>query len=556
MKKLIASLALLLTLATPLWAEHIDLATAILDVDASGRQKVTEEYRISGVGSSIRRGLERFIPTEWVNAAGYPVDLDFQAYSATIDGQPTDLKIYQEGHGLILRSGRADTLLSPGHHSFGYEWQLEGGTLDWGDYQEVSWNGLGTDWDWSVDRVLLVARFPEGVEPTEGRLFLGTWGSTYELDFDKYVIHQEGQWFVDLDLSSEPAGTGVTLAFKFPAGSFALPALPWWQRLSPKVLTSLISVLMVVLACLWRFLTPSASAKPVVPRWDLQASPALVLSDLNGAVDGLKGLSVNLLSLAAKGALSLKVEEKNYALAQGPGLTSDLFDDEKALLDSLELSEQYRSLKTQGEALRQGQETIEAYQGMHRAGYFKSLPSRFLLALVLLALGVGGIVLLQIPSMGMILSAVMVASLLILLTTRRLSEKGADRRAYAQGLKLYLSMAEKDRLNLLNPPELTPEHFELMMPYAFALGVEQQWSEAFAAALEKMAVRPELSPLAHQWMNPHGLAFYRPSLIAPALARSFPRPKNYGSIGGGKGGSFGGGGFSGGGVGGGGGRGW
>jgi hypothetical protein len=41
-----------------------------------------------------------------------------------------------------------------------------------------------------------------------------------------------------------------------------------------------------------------------------------------------------------------------------------------------------------------------------------------------------------------------------------------------EGFKMYLEMAEKDQMNLLNPPDRTPEHFEAMLPYAFALGVQ------------------------------------------------------------------------------------
>ena len=55
-----------------------------------------------------------------------------------------------------------------------------------------------------------------------------------------------------------------------------------------------------------------------------------------------------------------------------------------------------------------------------------------------------------------------------------------------QGFKLYLDVAEKDELNLRNPPELTPELFERYLPYAIALGVEQAWAEKFAATLAAM----------------------------------------------------------------------
>jgi hypothetical protein len=52
-----------------------------------------------------------------------------------------------------------------------------------------------------------------------------------------------------------------------------------------------------------------------------------------------------------------------------------------------------------------------------------------------------------------------------------------------EGFKMFLAAAEKDRLNLLNPPLRTPQLFEMYLPYALALGVEQQWSEQFADVL-------------------------------------------------------------------------
>ncbi len=52
-----------------------------------------------------------------------------------------------------------------------------------------------------------------------------------------------------------------------------------------------------------------------------------------------------------------------------------------------------------------------------------------------------------------------------------------------EGFADYLSAAEKDRMNFLNPPERTPELFEKYLPYALALGVEQAWSEQFSSVL-------------------------------------------------------------------------
>ncbi|MGI9414752.1 MAG: DUF2207 domain-containing protein [Hyphomicrobiales bacterium] len=60
-----------------------------------------------------------------------------------------------------------------------------------------------------------------------------------------------------------------------------------------------------------------------------------------------------------------------------------------------------------------------------------------------------------------------------------------------EGFKEFLTVAEKDRMNMLNPPERTPELFERYLPYALALGVEQQWSEGFADVVAEAGRDPD-----------------------------------------------------------------
>jgi uncharacterized membrane protein len=47
------------------------------------------------------------------------------------------------------------------------------------------------------------------------------------------------------------------------------------------------------------------------------------------------------------------------------------------------------------------------------------------------------------------------------------------------GFKDYLEIAEKDELNLRNPPDKTPQLFERYLPFALAMGVEQKWADRF-----------------------------------------------------------------------------
>lgn len=124
----------------------------------------------------------------------------------------------------------------------------------------------------------------------------------------------------------------------------------------------------------------------------------------------------------------------------------------------------------------------------------------------------------------------------------------------AEGFKLYLDVAEGDELKMRGAPTKTTGLFEMYLPYALALDVEQRWAERFAsifANLEKQG-RP-YTPIWYagpNW-NYNNLGAFTNSVgssLSSTISSSSMAP---GSSSGG-----GGGGFSGGGGGGGGGGGW
>lgn len=58
-----------------------------------------------------------------------------------------------------------------------------------------------------------------------------------------------------------------------------------------------------------------------------------------------------------------------------------------------------------------------------------------------------------------------------------------------EGFKMYLGIAEKERLRQMQSPERTPELFERYLPFALALDVEQAWAEKFSAVLAEAQLR-------------------------------------------------------------------
>ena len=123
-----------------------------------------------------------------------------------------------------------------------------------------------------------------------------------------------------------------------------------------------------------------------------------------------------------------------------------------------------------------------------------------------------------------------------------------------EGLKLYMSVAEKDRLNLLNPPARTPEHFERLLPYALALDVENAWAERFADVLTDAAKADAgYSP---GWYDGSSWRSFSAGSFSAALGGGLAAAVSSASAAPGSSSGGGGGGFSGGGGGGGGGGGW
>ena len=158
----------------------------------------------------------------------------------------------------------------------------------------------------------------------------------------------------------------------------------------------------------------------------------------------------------------------------------------------------------------------------------------------------------SIPAIGVFLATLIVNALFyqLLKAPTRLGRRIMDE---AEGFRLYLSFAEKDRLEILNPPEETPELFEKYLPYALALGVENQWNKKFARILERAAEDGNYQP---RWYHSRSWVSSDITHLGSSLGSAFSGAISSASTAPGSSSGSGGGGSSGGGGGGGGGGGW
>ncbi len=136
---------------------------------------------------------------------------------------------------------------------------------------------------------------------------------------------------------------------------------------------------------------------------------------------------------------------------------------------------------------------------------------------------------------------------------------GREKMDAIAGLKQYLVLAEQDRMNLAGAPQMSPKHFETLLPYAVALKVEKPWSSSFQKWLLTAAGAAAAAHYVPRWYRGRDFSTDRigdnfgnmANDMASSFTASMPAPKSSSS-----GFSGGGGGFSGGGGGGGGGGGW
>ncbi|MBV9061329.1 MAG: DUF2207 domain-containing protein, partial [Alphaproteobacteria bacterium] len=124
------------------------------------------------------------------------------------------------------------------------------------------------------------------------------------------------------------------------------------------------------------------------------------------------------------------------------------------------------------------------------------------------------------------------------------------------GFRLFLDVAEKDRLEKLNPPKVTPDVFEKFLPYAIALDCENSWSRKFEEEATAAGMRPDHGSYSPSWYSGGSFSNLGSAAFSSALGTSLASAAASASTAPGSSSGSGGGGSSGGGGGGGGGGGW
>jgi uncharacterized membrane protein YgcG len=537
-------------------------------VQPDGVLRVTETLRVRAEGQQIRRGIYRDFPTRYTDRFGNRVVVDFTPLSVRRDGASEPWRAERHANGVRVYAGSANRLLEPGVHEYELVYTTNRQLGYFERHDELYFNAVGTGWAFPIDRVAVRVLLPFPVQPdeVETNAFLGAYGSSRpaasEWAFDGRAL--------TLDHTSPLAPReGLTVSLRWPKGRIPEPGaaqrLLWFFGDNGGTLL-LLAALQAVFgwyAWAWNRVGRDPRAGVIIPRYrppdDLSPAACHYVRSMGF---GREAFTAALVSLAVKGRIRIEeVERKEFALERlpEPENAAGLSRGERALLEKL--------LPTPGARIEMDNANHQAFQAARSAlkkalkaeylGKLFHLNGVYLVPALLVTVGAAiGAMFLYAGPVAWIAYAVLGVGLHLLFLYLMRAPTPAGRRIMdeIEGFRMYLGTAEQERLDRMRSPELTPDVFEAFLPYAYALGVENDWCDRFTREMPREqkqngGYHPAwYSGQLHGLGAVHHLGSNFSSSFGSAIASASAPP---GSSSGG-----GGGGFSGGGGGGGGGGGW
>ncbi|MDA0992662.1 MAG: DUF2207 domain-containing protein, partial [Proteobacteria bacterium] len=459
----------------------------------------------------IRRGIYRDYPVRYEDKFGNNVKVVYEPQSVLRNGMPETLTRERRGRNARSYFGSSDRLLSPGDYTYTYRYEA-GRMLGYFDaVDELYWNVTGHDWSFPIDRASASVSFDFDMPVNELALVAytgphGVAGSDYTAVVDATGVAQF-QTTRELALNE-----GLTIALGWPKGIVAEPGdlqkLVW-------LLADNVNLLIVVAGLIatlsyyipvWQNYGKDPSPGVIFTRYEPPAgfSPASLRYIENMGYDD-EVMTAGVVSLAVKGYLQIEDDGGTHTLHRKDpdGHSGSLATGERALHAALFSGGDELVLIDENHAIVGG--ARKAHEKSLKRDYHKRyFVTNGLLNLppILISIISTMVAILVGPSLAVFAVVALMVVTIITFGIIMKTPTASGRRLLdaSVGFREYLEIAEKDELNLRNPPEKTPMLFERYLPFALALGVDQQWAERFSRIFANLK-GPSDSAWQPSWYN-------------------------------------------------------
>ncbi len=503
---------------TSMIEEHIENYNVLLRVEKNGNISVSERIDYD-FGNLYRHGIYRDIPTT-LNQQGKKIRLSFSDIAVTDEqGNGVPFETSSGGGVLHIKIGDADKLIT-GRHSYIIDYSVEKPFVFLENIDRLSWNAIGSFWKVPIDSATIEIKFDPELTPAlqNATCYFGAWGSTHTCSSTESALLYK--------ISDLESYSGVTVDLDFQKGTIPPPTREeiffaalkkWWGIIIP-------ILVFIFLYRHWSRHGRDPKGKgTIITQFD--APDKLSSAEVGVVIDeraNNKDIWSSLIDLAIRGYIKITRLEKtgilsseDYLLERKKGVEGLQNEFEILLLESLfKRQTDIASLKDlkkvfQKKSQENAEELLESvklsdlkykfasdltkiqtslYTEVVQKGYFPKNPETtkgIFIAIGIVALVIGVIsagFLLNFENVVLLVSLIVASCLFFVfspLMSKR-TEKGVAAKEHILGLKNYLNVAEKDRINFHNAPEKNPATFEKYLPFAMALGVEKEWAKQFA----------------------------------------------------------------------------
>lgn len=506
-------LALAMVLSSPAAAEAERILSfdSRIQVEPDSSLTVTETIKVRATGDQIKRGVYRDFPiyNQYPDGSGHQVG--FETVEVKRNGEVIDY--FTEPRGMAVRVYMGDRTfhIDPGLYTFALTYKTSRQLRYFEDFDELNWNVTGNDWAFPIDAASATVVMPAGASVVQQAAYTGLAGA------------QGRDWTAGKDGDGNPTfqttrpmviGEGLTVAVAWPKGLVAEPDAManflWWLRgfMGFLVPAGGIGLIFLIYYMKWTRHGRDPDAGTIIPLFEPPngLAPAAARYVRKMGYDK-KALGAAIINLAVKGRIAIQDDDQgDYELRQLTNAPDpSLSDSERSMEDALFAEGGTVTLNRSNQVLLRravlglSRSLEDIYKGSHFTRKLAGMGKGLLLSFV--TLGATGFAMTQypVPIFGIHIGAFAMPGAFIALVTINImfiivmkapTDKGRALLDGIEGFRMYLGVAEQGRLNMLNPPERTPELFEKYLPYAIALDVENEWGEQFndvlAAASENL----------------------------------------------------------------------
>jgi uncharacterized membrane protein len=494
MKKCIILAVILLSFAFGSFAlaEQIDSYDVNININPDASINVSEKIQYD-FGDLERHGIFRYIPIKY-KARGGNFKLRISDISITDEnGSPYNYEISYPGDNIQFKIGDADVTIT-GKHTYFINYTIKRAINYFADHDELYWNATGTEWPVEILKSSATITLPEKIQidKLQETCSSGPYGSTSPCTDKTYHLANENTFSsnsITFSQESLNPNEGLTIVFGWPKGIVKQPTVAETTIETLKDNWIMFLPLLVIIWLFYHWYTRGRDPegrKTIIAEFD--APDKLTPFELGTLMDEKadnKDISAELIYLATLGYLKITKEKGDYKFTKLKDESTLTNEFDKKLMAAIFEGKTEASLSDMEEVFYSNLNTLKTqiYQSLTDKSYFRARPDKVrltyrIIGIVLICLGFAIIGIWGILGfVSFAISGILPLVFASFMPARTL--KGVLAKEHTLGLKEYLVVAEKARLEFHNAPEKNPDLFEKLLPFAMALGVEKKWAKQF-----------------------------------------------------------------------------